>query len=88
MPTSIYDDTHDLFRAAVRDFVANEMTPHFDEWEKAGIMDREIYAKAGQHGFVGFNMPESHGGGGSDDRPARWIAVSSMPEAMPTDSLT
>lgn len=67
MPTSIYDETHDLFRDAVRTFIAEEMKPRFDEWEKAGIMDREIYAKAGQHGFVGFNMPESHGGGGSDD---------------------
>ncbi|MGA0237875.1 MAG: acyl-CoA dehydrogenase family protein [Acidimicrobiales bacterium] len=67
MPTSIYDETHDLFRNAVRAFIAEEMQPHFDEWEKAGIMDREIYAKAGQHGFVGFNMPESHGGGGSND---------------------
>ncbi|MGB1630231.1 MAG: acyl-CoA dehydrogenase family protein [Acidimicrobiales bacterium] len=67
MPTSIYDETHDLFRNAVRTFIAEEMKPHFDEWEKAGIMDREVYAKAGQHGFVGFNMPESHGGGGSDD---------------------
>ncbi len=67
MPTSIYDETHELFRAAVRNFVANEMTPRFDEWEKAGIMDREVYANAGRHGFVGFNMPESHGGGGSND---------------------
>lgn len=67
MPTSIFDETHDLFRNAVRTFIAEEMKPHFDEWEKAGIMDREVYAKAGQHGFVGFNMPESHGGGGSDD---------------------
>ena len=67
MPTSIYDETHDLFRAAVRAFVADEMSPHFHEWEQAGIMDREVYAKAGGHGFVGFNMPESHGGGGSDD---------------------
>ena len=67
MPTSIYDETHDLFRDAVRTFIAEEMKPRFDEWEKAGIMDREIYAKAGQHGFIGFNMPESHGGGGSDD---------------------
>lgn len=67
MPTSIYDENHDLFRNAVRNFIADEMTPHFDEWEKAGIMNREVYAKAGRHGFVGFNMPESHGGGGSSD---------------------
>ncbi|MGB1506711.1 MAG: acyl-CoA dehydrogenase family protein, partial [Acidimicrobiales bacterium] len=43
MPTSIYDETHDLFRNAVRTFIAEEMKPHFDEWEKAGIMDREVY---------------------------------------------
>ena len=61
------DETHDLFRAAFRDFVATEMTPHFESWERAGIMDREVYAKAGANGFVGFNLPESHGGGGSDD---------------------
>ncbi len=66
MPT-IYDETHDLFRTAFRDFVAKEMTPHFHDWEDAGIMDREVYAKAGANGFVGFNLPEMHGGGGSDD---------------------
>jgi len=63
----IYDETHILFREAFRDFAAAEMVPHFEKWEKAGIMDREIYAKAGELGFVGFNLPESHGGGGSDD---------------------
>ncbi|MEM8708396.1 MAG: acyl-CoA dehydrogenase family protein [Actinomycetota bacterium] len=61
------DETHQLFRQAFRDFVAKEMTPHFHDWEEAGIMDREVYAKAGANGFVGFNIPESHGGGGSDD---------------------
>ena len=65
--SGVTDETHDLFRAAFRDFVATEMTPHFESWERAGIMDREVYAKAGAHGFVGFNLPESHGGGGSDD---------------------
>ena len=61
------DETHLLFRESFRDFVGKEMTPHFHDWEAAGIMDREIYAKAGANGFVGFNLPESHGGGGSDD---------------------
>lgn len=62
-----HDESHELFRAAFRDFVATEMTPHLSRWEQVGITDREIYAKAGAHGFVGFNLPESHGGGGSDD---------------------
>ncbi len=64
---STHDETHDLFRAAFRDFVKSEMSPHFHDWEQAGVMDRDVYAKAGAHGFVGFNLPESHGGGGSDD---------------------
>lgn len=66
MPTT-QDETHLLFRESFRDFVAKEMTPHFHDWERAGIMDREVYAKAGALGFVGFNLPESHGGSGSDD---------------------
>ena len=63
----IYDETHDLFRDAFREFVQAEMVPHFHDWEAAGIMDREVYAKAGAHGFVGYNFPEEFGGGGSDD---------------------
>ncbi len=65
--TSIYDDTHELFRQSVRAFIADAMVPHYDDWERAGIMDRSVYAAAGEHGFVGFNAPESHGGGGSTD---------------------
>jgi alkylation response protein AidB-like acyl-CoA dehydrogenase len=63
----IYDDTHDLFRESFRSFINAEMVPRFEDWEKAGIMDREVYANAGAHGFVGFNLPEAHGGGGSKD---------------------
>ena len=63
----IYDDTHELFRNSFRAFVAAEMAPHIADWEAAGIMDREVYAKAGSHGFVGLSVPEEHGGGGSAD---------------------
>ena len=64
---SVYDETHDLFRQSFRSFVAAEMTPHVEQWESDGIMDRQVYAKAGEHGFVGMAIPEAHGGGGSDD---------------------
>ena len=67
MSNAVYDETHDLFRASFRSFVEAEMAPHVDDWERAGIMDREIYAKAGQHGFVGMAIPEAHGGGGTTD---------------------
>jgi len=69
MPTTnrIFEQDHDLFRKSVRDFIATEMVPHFARWESEGIMDREIYAKAAGYGFIGFNLPEEYGGGGTTD---------------------
>jgi len=69
MPTTnrIFEQDHDLFRKSVRDFIATEMVPHFATWESEGIMDREIYAKAAGYGFIGFNLPEEYGGGGTTD---------------------
>ncbi len=64
---AIYDDTHDLFRESFRSWVDAEIVPRIDEFEAAGIMDRGIYRKAGQHGFVGMAIPTEHGGGGTDD---------------------
>ena len=63
----IFDEDHDLFRESFRSFVDTEMKPHFHDWEAAGIMDRSVYAAAAKYGFLGFNLPEEHGGGGSSD---------------------
>ncbi len=65
--SSIYDDTHELFRDSFRSFVADRMLPHYDTWEAEGIMDRSIYSEAGSHGFVGMAIPEQYGGGGTKD---------------------
>ncbi len=64
---TLYDDTHEMFRDSFRAFVEAEMVPHYDQWERDGIMDRKVYAKAGEHGFVGISIPAEFGGGGTDD---------------------
>jgi len=63
----IFDDTHEAFRDSFASFIAKEMTPHYMEWEAAGIAPREIFAAAGANGFLGMQIPEEFGGGGSDD---------------------
>jgi len=63
----IFAEEHELFRSSFRDFVDNEMKPRFDEWEQAGIMDRQVYADAAKYGFIGFNFPEKYGGAGTVD---------------------
>ena len=65
--SSIYDETHQLFRESFASFVAAEMTPKFEQWETDGITERQIYADAGKHGFTGMAVPERYGGGGVDD---------------------
>jgi alkylation response protein AidB-like acyl-CoA dehydrogenase len=64
---SIYEDTHELFRESFRSWLEAELVPRRDEFESAGIMDRELYAAAGKHGFVGMAVPEQYGGGGTKD---------------------
>ena len=67
MQRNLYDEEHDLFRESFRRFCEKELAPNNDEWEKAGIVPKEVFAQAGQHGFVGMAIPEEYGGGGNDD---------------------
>jgi alkylation response protein AidB-like acyl-CoA dehydrogenase len=64
---TLFDDEHDLFRASVRQFLEKEVVPHHERWEKAGLVDRELFRRAGDAGFLAFAAPEEHGGGGVDD---------------------
>jgi alkylation response protein AidB-like acyl-CoA dehydrogenase len=43
------------------------VVPRNDEFERAGIMDRAVFAKAGAAGFLGMDVDEVHGGGGVRD---------------------
>ena len=43
------------------------MSPNVEDWEREGIVPRELYAQAGEHGFVGIAVPERYGGAGIDD---------------------
>ncbi len=64
MQRTLFDSDHELFRDSVRAFIAKELVPHSEEWEHAGIVDREVFAKAGAQGFLGIAVPEEYGGGG------------------------
>ncbi|MDE0804322.1 MAG: acyl-CoA dehydrogenase family protein [Acidimicrobiales bacterium] len=67
MERTIFDDEHDLFRDSFRRFVDAEILPNFEAWEAAGLADRDLFSKAGSHGFLGMAIPEEFGGGGVGD---------------------
>jgi alkylation response protein AidB-like acyl-CoA dehydrogenase len=67
MRRELFDEEHDLFRASVRRFLDTEVVPRNDEFERHGIMDRAVFAKAGAAGFLGTDVDEAYGGGGVAD---------------------
>ena len=67
MDRTIFDDEHVMFRESFRRFIEREITPHYDDWERNGIVPRELFAAAGANGFLCMQAPESFGGGGTND---------------------
>ncbi|SHM44597.1 Acyl-CoA dehydrogenase [Paracoccus solventivorans] len=63
---SLFNEEHELFRATVRRFVEKEITPYHAQWEKDGIVPRELWLKAGEQGLLCCTVPEEYGGLGLD----------------------
>jgi alkylation response protein AidB-like acyl-CoA dehydrogenase len=67
MRRDLFESEHDMFRDSFRRFLDKEIVPRAEEFERDGIMDRAIFAKAGEAGFLGMEVPEEYGGGGVKD---------------------
>ena len=67
MERTFFTEEHLMFRDAFRRFVEKEVVPYHEQWEKAGIVPRELWTKAGGMGFLGTDVPEEFGGGGIED---------------------
>ena len=62
-----FTQEHEELRRTTRAFVENEINPHVDEWEKAGIFPaRELFKKLGELGLLGIAKQEQFGGMGLD----------------------
>jgi alkylation response protein AidB-like acyl-CoA dehydrogenase len=67
MEQRLYESVHEEFRDLCREFLAREAVPYHAEWEKAGLVDREVWRKAGRAGLLGLGVDEEHGGAGQRD---------------------
>ncbi|HET6152139.1 MAG TPA: acyl-CoA dehydrogenase family protein [Marmoricola sp.] len=63
----IFTAEHEDFRQTVRTFFDKEVVPYHDQWEKDGIVPRELWTKAGETGLLCFDVAEEYGGAGIDD---------------------
>src|SRR6202451_3004664 len=70
MKRTLYEDVHEDFRASFRTFLEREVLgdeSRYGEWERCGIVPREVFALAGRGGFLGMAVPERYGGAGAED---------------------
>jgi alkylation response protein AidB-like acyl-CoA dehydrogenase len=63
----LFDADHEAYRDSVRTFLAKEVSPFYADWERAGIVPRELFARAGELGMFGIAAPEQYGGAGLSD---------------------
>ncbi|MGE0233511.1 MAG: acyl-CoA dehydrogenase family protein [Flavobacteriaceae bacterium] len=63
---TLFREEHNIFRETVRRFVETEIKPYHAQWEKDGIVPRELWLKAGEQGLLCCTVPEEYGGLGLD----------------------
>ena len=59
------DSELELFRDNVRRFFAENVEPHYAEWEKSGLVPKELYLQMGAQGLLCVDQPEEYGGMGA-----------------------
>ncbi|MFO7777443.1 MAG: acyl-CoA dehydrogenase family protein [Nitriliruptoraceae bacterium] len=70
----LFTPEHEALRASARAFVAAELAPHVESWERAGDFPREVFRKVGEAGFLGLGFGPEVGGSGPDVRAqAVWV---------------
>ena len=67
MRRNIFDEVHNDFRATAREYFGRECAPNAEKWERDGKVSREAWRAAGEHGLIGWALPEKYGGLGVTD---------------------
>ncbi|ENU07878.1 acyl-CoA dehydrogenase family protein [Acinetobacter calcoaceticus] len=59
-----YDADLELFRDNFKRFMGEHIAPHYDQWEREGIMPRSVWNQLGENGYLCVDVPEEYGGYG------------------------
>lgn len=71
---TLFTPDHLAFRDSYQRFCDREIAPHHAAWEEQGYVDRALWRKAGDNGFLCMTMEPEYGGAGAD----RLYAVAQM----------
>lgn len=57
-----YDADLELFRDNFKRFMSEHIAPHYEQWEREGLMPRSVWNLLGENGFLCVDVPEEYGG--------------------------
>ena len=63
---NLFNADHEAFRDSFRRFMDKEIAPYHAAWEDQGYVDRAVWTKAGENGFLCTSMPTRYGGAEAD----------------------
>ncbi len=63
---TLFREEHNIFRESVRRFMQREIVPYHAQWERDGVVPRDLWLKAGAEGLLCCTAPEAYGGLGLD----------------------
>lgn len=81
--SSYFNETHQMVRKTVNQFVSRNILPHINEWEEQGSFPQSLYQLAGDAGILGIGFPEALGGSGEKDT---FMQVAASEELMRSTS--
>jgi len=61
-----FSQEHNLFRESVKNFLAKEVLPNIEKWERDGAIPREFFELCGKMGLLGIRFSPEFGGQGLD----------------------
>ena len=84
---SLYSPDHEAFRDSFRRFIDKEIAPFHADWEEQGYVDRAVWNKAGENGFLCMSMADAYGGSDANRRRLAIEIVESVREHWPAHKL-
>ena len=63
---TLFSTDHESFRDSFRRFMDAEIAPFHAAWEQQGYVDKLVWRKAGELGFLNMSMPSAYGGADAD----------------------
>jgi alkylation response protein AidB-like acyl-CoA dehydrogenase len=69
----LYGPDHEAYRETVREFLAREVVPHQNDWDREHWIERGVFARAAKAGVYALQIDERYGGSSEPDYRYRMI---------------